>query len=422
MRTTLKSLPFLGVLAVLALAGCSLGPTALKSGRTTYNVALQRSANEQILLNLVRLKYREPTSFIEIGSISASSSFSLGATVSNIQPNSGNQSATAAGSAGYSETPTITYSPLQGEQFAKRLMSELDIKTFLLLLRAGWNPSRLMRLTVEHLGELDNDPTLKPLAGEQETAYTRFVKFTKLLTDLHMKGALHFGLGPGKAVRIGEAVQKEGLKPAEIIAANKDGYDLLPHKEGAVEIVKAGPPSLVIEANPSEAERAELSDYLKFSAERRPQHVAESQSVLFYLDKGPMEEPVEVPLQLRSYHVVLYYLAQGIEAPAADIEKGYVKTHWRGPNESAGITWEDWRKATVDLLDVRCSLLPPRGAFVSVEYRGYWFYIGDSDIKSKDTFALLYLIFALEAGEVPSMLPILTIPVSGPVSTPSVVR
>jgi hypothetical protein len=410
-----------GIVAMLA-AGCSLGPAALKSGRTMYNVALQRSANEQILLNLVRLKYREPTSFIEIGSISASSSFSLGATVSNIQPNSGQQSATAAGSAGYSETPTITYSPLQGEQFAKRLMSELDIKTFLLLLRAGWNPSRLMRLTVEHVGDLGNDPTLKALPGEQETSYTRFVKFTKLLADLHMRGHLHFGLGPGKAVRIGEAVQKEGLKPADVIAANKDGYELLTRKEGTVEIIKAGPPSLVIEANLSEAERAEMSDYLKFSPERRPQHVAESQSVLFYLGKGPMEEPIEVPLQLRSFHVVLYYLAQGIEAPASDVQRGYVKTRWRGPKEGAGITLEDWRKATMDLLDIRYSLLPPREAFVSVEYRGRWFYIDDSDTKSKDTFALLYLIFALEAGEVPSMLPVLTIPVSGPVSLPSVLR
>ena len=297
MRTRRQSLRCLGVLAVLAFAGCSFGPVDLRSDRTTYNIAVQKSANEQILLNLVRLKYREPTSFIEIGSISANFNYYLGANLSNLQPYLGSQTGYFSGSAYRAENPTITYSPLQGEQFAKRLMSEMDIKTFILLLCAGWNPSRLMRLTVERIGDLDNDPTQKPQASETDTDYTRFVKFTKLLTELQLKGVLHFGLEPGKGGKIAETMQqKEPLKPAEIIAALKDGYELVPRKEGGVEIVKSGPPSLVIEAEKlSDAERAELSEYLKFTREHQPEHVAESQSAIFYLGEEPTAERIEVP-------------------------------------------------------------------------------------------------------------------------------
>jgi hypothetical protein len=46
----------------LAASGCTLGPRQIDAGRLQYNDAIQRTFQEEILLNLVRLKYRETPS------------------------------------------------------------------------------------------------------------------------------------------------------------------------------------------------------------------------------------------------------------------------------------------------------------------------------------------------------------------------
>jgi hypothetical protein len=66
---------------------------------------------------------------------------------------------------------------------------------------------------------------------------------------------------------------------------------------------------------------------------------------------------------------------------------------------------------TGDLIRIR-SGGKPTGAYVAVEYRGHWFYIEDPDLQSKSTFALLQMVLALQAGDVPSTGPVLTLPVS----------
>ncbi|SVB94114.1 uncharacterized protein METZ01_LOCUS246968, partial [marine metagenome] len=50
------------VILVFAFAtiGClKVGPISLKSERSKFNQAIQKTNNEQLLLNLVRLKYRD---------------------------------------------------------------------------------------------------------------------------------------------------------------------------------------------------------------------------------------------------------------------------------------------------------------------------------------------------------------------------
>ena len=56
-----------GYLAMLVTEGCTtLGPRVLKGERINYNLALQYTADEQMLLNLVQLKYRDTPIFLEV--------------------------------------------------------------------------------------------------------------------------------------------------------------------------------------------------------------------------------------------------------------------------------------------------------------------------------------------------------------------
>ena len=105
---------------------------------------------------------------------------------------------------------------------------------------------------------------------------------------------------------------------------------------------------------------------------------------------------------------IMYYISAAIEVPESDAGDGTVRTYRDAQGRPV-----DRRLLTQDLLNVKCRLLRPRSAYVSVNYRGRWFYIDDDDVQSKDTFALLGLIFSLHSGEATSTHPVLTLPVGG---------
>ena len=119
---------------LVSVAGCAkLGPATIKSQRVDYNLAVQKTNDEQLLLNLARLKYRDTPFFMEVSSVA--SQFILSTT--------GNVSATLqegvkglfglGGSVGMTERPTVTYSPLQGNQFIQRVLTPLPLETITLL-------------------------------------------------------------------------------------------------------------------------------------------------------------------------------------------------------------------------------------------------------------------------------------------------
>ena len=103
---------------------------------------------------------------------------------------------------------------------------------------------------------------------------------------------------------------------------------------------------------------------------------------------------------------VLFYLSQGVEAPEQDVKEGKVTRTLKKSGEVF-----DWKEVTGDLLRVRSKSNRPDNATLRVFYRGTWFFIQDSDLKSKSTFSLLSQIFSLQAGKIKDTTPLLTLPV-----------
>ena len=70
-RDLLQTLPeTLVLIACLLVSACtSFGPRHVPVDRFNYNQAIGRSANEQMLLNLVRLRYREVPVFLAVSSV-----------------------------------------------------------------------------------------------------------------------------------------------------------------------------------------------------------------------------------------------------------------------------------------------------------------------------------------------------------------
>ena len=117
-------------------------------------------------------------------------------------------------------------------------------------------------------------------------------------------------------------------------------------------------------------------------------------------------EPNEIRVVTRSLLGVLFYLSQAVEVPEQDIREGKVTRTIKTSGEIF-----DWKEVTGELLTIRSDSSRPENATLMVFYRGTWFYIDDSDLKSKSTFSLLSQIFSLQAGKIKDTTPLLTLPV-----------
>ena len=100
----------------LSIVSCvNLGPTTLKSERSKYNVSVQKTNDEELLLNLVRLKYRDTPFFMEVSSMASQFTLSSSANASASLQNGVKGLFGLEGSLGVTEKPTVTYSPLLSE-------------------------------------------------------------------------------------------------------------------------------------------------------------------------------------------------------------------------------------------------------------------------------------------------------------------
>jgi hypothetical protein len=117
--------------------------------------------------------------------------------------------------------------------------------------------------------------------------------------------------------------------------------------------------------------------------------------------------PDEIAIVGRSLLGVLFYLSQAVEPPQSHVEAGLVtRTSYPDGRDF------DWELIAGKLLKVHSSPERPTAEAVAVTYRGYWYFIDDSDLHSKSTFNLLSYLFALKAGSEPGKEPLLVLGVN----------
>jgi len=399
-----RRIALIAFLPVVAFSGCSFGPSALHESRSSYNVAAQKSAAQQLLLNIVRLKYREPVMFLQVSSITAHYNSSVDASGSASFPGGSPDTFGASLGAGYGESPTLSYSPLDGREFAGRILRETDINTLALLLRGGWDLKLLMRIALQKTGKLENNPA----AGREQ--YDNFIKLVDLWSLMHRRGDWSLVRLPGKMTVVTERIPAVQVDLDAWIETCRNGYTLRRRGDGDYILLQAGPEELAMELRFVDREEANRSDRL---AEVKPARkkgadgkIVETIRLMDPAEPTGKRETDRLLIQLRSFSDMLYYVAQGIEIPESHDKSGLTMTYKTPDGKKV-----DRRSFSKDLLDVRCSSTLPAGTFVSVYYRNRWFYIMDSDVFSKDAFTLLSLIYSLQSSE-NKVVPTLTIPVS----------
>jgi hypothetical protein len=348
---------------LMALAGCQqAGPDSVRTARANYNIAIQQTNSEQLLLNLVRLRYRDTPYFMEVASVSTSFDFDVSASTSASLPESEGKIYGFGAGVGYTERPTITYTPLQGDQFVTQLMSPVDLDTILLLYHSGWSVERIFRVSLQSVNGLKNAPGASGPTPDYVPEYKDFRKVVKLLRQLQLRGVLDMG----------HAASEDPNKPSvEIRIADK-----------------------ALEWN----EVKQFCDLLGLEYGRTNFQLTTA------VGGGGKDRIAAVP---RSLMGSLFYVSQSVEVPLEDERMGRATV-----TRDVGENRFDWREVTGGLMHIHSSKRQPTNAYLAIYYRGSWFHIEDSDLTSKSTFSLLMQLFALQAGEVKSTAPILTLPVS----------
>ncbi len=349
------------VLVLISMVvGCSgLGPSTVKGNRLNYNAAIQGSNDQQLLLNLVRLKYRDTPYFLEVNSVAAQFKFRANADASaTLQSGVKGIFGLGAGAA-LEENPTVSYAPLQGTQFIQRFLSHVPLESVYLLSHSGWSMERILRVCLSRMGDLKNAPNASGPTPQAVPVYKDFVAASALIRELQKMDVLDISLSS-----------------------------------------KANSPGFVMQVERSEAARPvlqKLNSLLGLSPDNN--------RFVLTIHRSP-DNPQQIRMETRSLLGIMYYLSHAVETPEEDKIKGRVTL-----TRTASGELFDWANVTGDVLQIHAQGNRPSQAATAVYYRDSWFYIDDSDLDSKSTFSMLSQIFSLQAGNAKDLGPLLTLPI-----------
>jgi len=367
-RATKVSAKFLLFSAMALSTGCtSFGSWILSEERGNYNAALQITNDEQLLLNLIRLRYLDSTAFVDVSSITAQSSFQSGIQGGREAASLGNAASFfgVMGSLNYSTQPTMVYTPLQGEDFIRRLMSPLTLERLVLLYHSGWGIKRLFSLCVQEINEIENAARSPHPRPERVAEIQKFARVVELLGDLDARDGVDLLAEP----------QPEGTAPQYVLHIVSDAL-----------------------ASP---EAQELAKLLGFQPGQSYYRLAYP---FAELGKSPSLDTLY--LAPRSVLGIMHFLSQHVDVPEQNRESGRVKG---GVDQIAESQGDD--KPSGPRFAIKSQSERPDQAAVAVRYRDNWFYIDDLDLKTKETFSLLTQLFALQASAISVAPPVLTLPV-----------
>ena len=364
-KTGLASAAALCGAILLSACVTRLGPRTIPAARFDYNERIAQSQNDQLLLNLVRLRYRDTPVFLDVGTVIAQYTLDARLGVSPGIHVEGTDSTELGVDLGgrYSEQPTITYEPISGAEFTRRLLTPISPQTIILLSQSGWSVERLLMCCVDRINDVTNAPVAGGPTPDRIPDNSRFREVARLLRELQISGSLDFTLAQDR---------------------------------------ETGATLVSIERPESGSARS--------GTLRRLREILGLDAALdtFRLTtQGARRDPGEIVLTGRSLLGALFFLSHNVDPPDAHKSGGLVTVVKVGEGE------EDFNWSTVsgDLLYIASAESPPAGAFVRIRYRGHWFYIADADLNSKATFNLLTYLLSLQSAGSEGIDAMLTVPV-----------
>lgn len=320
------------LLVSLFLTGCqSVGPATIRRDQFDYNRAISTSHKEQLLLNMVRLRYGEAPLFLSVASVIAQYSVEGQLAVNapgydrpnNVGP------AIASGAARFSDRPTITYQPLNGAQLASILLAPVPLQAAFSLVQSGWPVDLTLKSTVRTLNGMG------AYSGEGGIRWNQdFLSGIDAIAETNRSGAAR--------------VRLEGDRIYYVLNTDPD-----PAQRAAIEHLRA---ALALDPAAEEYELV-ISAYAG-------------------MDR-------QITLTMASVLDILNVLAAQFEVPEEHVAAGWT---FSTPVQ------QSTRHASVR---VRCGTEEPQTAFVATFDRGHWFWIDEHDYPAKRAFSFLTMLMTL---------------------------
>jgi len=345
------------ILLLTLVSGCaSIGHKTINTDQYNYNLAINKGLNEQMLLNLVQMRYGDSPMFLRISNVvnsysieeqvSAVGSFSFGGDDNELSVTPFLK---------YTDRPTITYVPLTGTEFAESILTPISDSVILSFINMGWSAEWVLRLCLRSINGITNRVVNTDGSLQFDS---RFVELAKLFRRLQLASALDTW-----------SRQVEDNTSKFLSFSNSENE-----------------PSV-------EADIARVRELLGLDPE------IEAYSIGLTRDE---EHHSEIKVYGRSLHEILTTIASEINFPAGDVEKKVVPAT---PNFS-----EFGEDEPGPFINVHASPEKPSGAFIAIRYRSAWFWIDDSDYTSKKRFSILMGLFTVTESGTGDFAPILTIP------------
>ena len=347
--------PFaLVVLFLLTLAGCSsYGPKTVPDDQFNYNAAIAQSTQEQLLLNLVRLRYNETPVFLKVSSVISQYSRVASANASAAANSSvtGDNTAGIGGRVAWADRPTISYVPLSGQEFSRNLLTPIPPGSVFSMIQSGWPASLVVPLTVWSINSIENE-IARPESRRQ--ADPELIDLLQVWNRLRQAGVL-------------------GISKQNSESGN----------------------SLVLFLREGQFSSGVEDDIEDFAS-------------LLDVDLQQREFPIRYGLVSRnrndvtvltgSIWEIMLGMAWQFEVPPEHIQSG-----------RTGVSFQSDREDGVAPIELRYSQEEPENAFVSIHEHGYWFYIDNNDGDSKGAFSFLQLLLNLSETSTEDSVPVFTI-------------
>ena len=351
----------LPLLLTLFLAGCvGIGPHVLGRDHLDYAAALSDAQKREMLFNVVRLRYGDAPVFLSTSQVI--SGYTVQGTAQagvNAYPSAARSSFFGAqGTVDYIDHPTFTFTPVTGEQFAESYIRPLSPVQLLPLAQSGLPIDVLLRLGVQAIGDLQNT---NPLNGPARAGSPDFFR---LLADLRT------------------------LQVASVLSMR------------------------LLKGSSTDKEASSIRVFFHLSERQDPniRHVAQETRQLLGIDPSAREFEVvygygrlghnRVALLTRPILAMLVEVGSQIEVSDQDVR--------------AGRTLETVHSAILGMrpiIAIHSGPAQPGASFVSLNYRGRWFWVNDDDFQSKASLTVLQLLHSIaESGHAPQA-PLITIPV-----------
>ena len=366
--------------AALLLGGCGVmgsGPKMIRDRRPEYNAAVVNSEERQLLENLVRLRYCDNITSLDIASLSHSGLFGMDGKgelesgfLTDLSHIDKKFKASLGGSMNGSSSMNLT--PPSGGDYIKKYLTPIQFSAVSALIQGGWSVDRVFNLCVERVNDLYNATEADGPTPEKEPTYKPFRAFARILSEADDNRLLEFGTKrdhnfSGMYLYLNEPKLEERIRRASV--ETKSYYNGL---------------------------KARVHELKQLAG------LAQDKS-LFKLDDDFVSDtgPSSLVIQCRTLLGVMFYLSQNVDVPQEHKDKGLVGVTLDVAGEEF-----DWSEVC-KYFSVQCSKHRPKNAYVSCRYRGQYFYIADDDRESKMTFMLVMQLRKLQTSNYKSNTPLL---------------